>query len=217
MILAEFTIEHPVLIEPLTTVPDIEVVWEETYERSGDRPQMLFWMQAADLDAAEAALEADEAVTDPERLTELEGRRFYRVTLTEIGQETNIMPKLMAIGGVLTDAVGTAEGWTCRAWFPTRETLDELYRFCRERDLQFTLDKLYDRTTWPGEDAETYALTEKQRVVLRMAYENGYFEVPRRTTLAEIAGELDITKQAVSSRLRRALANVLGRTVFAST
>jgi len=48
-------------------------------------------------------------------------------------------------------------------------------------------------------------LTDKQREVLDTAREMGYFEVPRDATAAEIAEELDISPQAVSERMRRAI------------
>lgn len=205
MIIAEFTIDHPVLGQTLATVSDVEVVWEETYERAEGPPMMLFWVRGDDTGVADA-LAADEAIRDPTLLAELEDRRLYRVAFTDLGVETNLMPHLMAVGGVLQEAVGTEDGWTCRAQFPDRAALDHIYQFCRGHDVRFTLDKLYDRAAWAGADA---AITQKQRTVLKLAYEEGYFKVPKETSLAAIAEELDVTKQAVSARLNRGLDNVL--------
>lgn len=44
-------------------------------------------------------------------------------------------------------------------------------------------------------------LTEKQRQALDAAVERGYFESPRQVTLAELASEFDISKQAFGQRL----------------
>jgi predicted DNA binding protein len=55
------------------------------------------------------------------------------------------------------------------------------------------------------------ALTEKQREALDLAYTEGYFERPRRTTQAELADELGISKQAVSRRLTRVEENLFGQ------
>jgi len=55
-----------------------------------------------------------------------------------------------------------------------------------------------------------------QRDALSRAVAAGYFEVPRRTTLVELADELDISDTAVSQRIRRGMANVLQDSALAS-
>jgi predicted DNA binding protein len=47
-----------------------------------------------------------------------------------------------------------------------------------------------------------------------LAYERGYFDSPRQITQAELAAELDITRQSVSSRLQRGLRRLVGNTMF---
>jgi predicted DNA binding protein len=48
------------------------------------------------------------------------------------------------------------------------------------------------------------AIPPRQREVLNLALERGYFEVPRDVTLAEIADEMDVTKTTASNHLRKA-------------
>lgn len=47
-------------------------------------------------------------------------------------------------------------------------------------------------------------LTEKQQEALELALEASYYEQPRDATLADLADRLDISKSAVSQRLRAA-------------
>ncbi|WIV68601.1 helix-turn-helix domain-containing protein [Natrialbaceae archaeon AArc-T1-2] len=47
-------------------------------------------------------------------------------------------------------------------------------------------------------------LTAKQREVVLLALEHGYYETPRRTTLGELADKLDISSSAASQRLNAA-------------
>lgn len=47
-------------------------------------------------------------------------------------------------------------------------------------------------------------LTEKQRETLEFALAEGYYERPREVDLGTLAAELDISKSAVSQRLRTA-------------
>ncbi|WP_433629498.1 helix-turn-helix domain-containing protein [Halomicrococcus sp. NG-SE-24] len=56
----------------------------------------------------------------------------------------------------------------------------------------------------PGEERET----------LRVALEKGYFEVPRATTLVEIADELGRSDVEVSQQLRRGMGDVLRETTI---
>jgi predicted DNA binding protein len=53
-------------------------------------------------------------------------------------------------------------------------------------------------------------LTTAQAEAVRVAYDAGYFELPRTATAAEVAAELDISKSAFLERLRRAQASVFG-------
>lgn len=48
------------------------------------------------------------------------------------------------------------------------------------------------------------ALTEKQRLVLRFAYELGYYEIPRKIRTEELAMKFDIDKGTFNDHLRRA-------------
>lgn len=47
-------------------------------------------------------------------------------------------------------------------------------------------------------------LTEKQRQALELAIDEGYYEQPRAVSLDDMAGNLDISKQALSQRLNAA-------------
>ena len=46
-----------------------------------------------------------------------------------------------------------------------------------------------------------------------LAYERGYFNSPRDVTMTELGEELGISQQAIASRLRRGIRQILGRTL----
>jgi predicted DNA binding protein len=46
-------------------------------------------------------------------------------------------------------------------------------------------------------------LTQRQNEILNLAYKNGYFDIPRKTSLTEFANNLNISKSALSETLRR--------------
>jgi DNA-binding CsgD family transcriptional regulator len=53
------------------------------------------------------------------------------------------------------------------------------------------------------------ALTPRQREVLRVAVESGYYEEPRRATAADVAERLDISRGTASEHLRKVESRVL--------
>jgi predicted DNA binding protein len=66
------------------------------------------------------------------------------------------------------------------------------------------------RESTPGVDGVTDGLTERQREVLRVANELGYYDDPRTATQADIAAELDITAATAGEHLRKIETHILG-------
>lgn len=102
---------------------------------------------------------------------------------------------------------GTEEGWRVRLRFSDQETLTTFYETCRREGVHLELRQTYRPNGFPRE-AE-FGLTATQAETLDRALEAGYFEIPRRTTLAELATDLGVSEQAVSERLRRGLSSLL--------
>lgn len=74
---------------------------------------------------------------------------------------------------------------------------------CAARDIPYTIDRI-SATSPPDENVAT-GLTAAQEEAVRVASEQGYFDVPRRATLDDLGAELGISRQAVSFRLRRGM------------
>lgn len=210
MIIAEFSVDHPVLREPLGRVPGVEVTWEQTAAHLGGPTQMVAWVDCDDFDRFDAAVADDPGTTNPVVLSRADDRRLYRFDFTERGRETNPLPTIGEVGGVLQQAVGTGDGWRCRVRLPDREALETVYHFCRDHDLDFTFHRLFDRTDWVGGGPR---LTDAQRELLLEAADSGYLAIPRETSLAELAARLGISETAASERFRRGVRNLVEQTV----
>jgi hypothetical protein len=103
----------------------------------------------------------------------------------------------------------TSTGWIQTGWFADRTVLDE-FRVFWQRNGGFALRRLTrDGTVEEPEDK----LTDRQRKALRLAYEMGYFEIPRTADLDDIAAELGITASSLSERLRRAQTHLVETTL----
>lgn len=89
---------------------------------------------------------------------------------------------------------------------PNHDAFTEMMATLSETDTPFETTSIK-----PGEtdDSSTVEidmgrLTTTQRETLSLALEAGYYERPRDTTLGHLANSLDISKSAVSQRLRSA-------------
>lgn len=96
---------------------------------------------------------------------------------------------------------GVNNEWVFHILFPDRDTLSATHAFCGNRGLTFDFHGIYElsETAQRGH----YGLTEIQQEALIRAVERGYFDIPQSVTLDEVAEMLDISRQAVSERLRR--------------
>jgi len=63
---------------------------------------------------------------------------------------------------------------------------------------------------YEGPDRPLDDLTDKQRDVVRAAWELGYYEVPREASSENVAAELDLDPSTVAEHLQRAERNLLG-------
>lgn len=212
MIIAEYTLDHPILRHTRTTLSECEIRVEDAYISADGRRQFIARFDHDDFEAVDAALGSDPTVQDPEVLDETPDHRLYRLALVGRGAETDIMPLLIEVGGVHLELVATGEGWKNRTRFPDREAFERVYRFCVDHDVEFTFDRIWEET---GEGTDvSRPLTDVQRETLVAAIECGYLEIPRQCTLAELAARLDISDSAASERFRRAVKKLVNRTVY---
>ena len=211
LVIAEFTIEHPILREPLRRVPGIEARWGLTQDQVDGPTQMTVWIAADDFEAVDEALEADPGTTNPTVLAVQGDRRLYRVDFTELGRETNILQSVVENGGAARYGLGTKEGWNIQIEFPNREGVELLYKFCRDHDIAITFHRIFEQTEWPT--GTTPKLTTAQEETLIEAADSGYLEVPRECSLAELGDRLGVSGTATSERFRRGAKNLIEATL----
>lgn len=206
MPIAELRLDSRILRTALASASDAVLTYEQCH-RSPDDVRLYAWVETDDFGAFAEALAADDTVANPAVLAVDAGRRLYRVEFTEAGRTASLSPVRGELDIVVLDARATAEGWTVRLFTPDNESLSAFTAACDERDLSFTVETLQQAPPRPGRTSAE--LTEPQREALEIALEEGYFEVPRRAELRDVAGELGISAQAASERLRRGVASFL--------
>jgi len=200
MIVVEIRVDSPLLREALSHAPAMSLSHEEHY-LTRDGINYLFWARNGDFAAFEEGLAVDQTVTNETRLAETSDGRLYRVTFTEYGERFATFPVWGDLDISIINSTGTHEGWEIRMRLPDREILHQFREACKERDLEFHLKAIYNET---GKTLATESrLTDAQREALTTAWTQGYYDIPRQSTMADIATELEISSQALSERLRR--------------
>lgn len=219
-VLAEFTVpaDEFVLAETLTVAPDMRI---EIKRVIGGKSTVTpyFWAADGDFSRFERALRTDEMVHEVLMLEEREElerenqaeERFYRVTW-EMAVPNLITAVSEAKATVLEAVSNDGDRWEVRVLFPSGEALSEFYDYCIENGFDVEPTRVF-RPENPEEQAE-YDVTEEQQEALEAAYHAGYFAVPREHTLTEIAEQLDISRNALSARLRRGHRNLLANTLI---
>lgn len=89
---------------------------------------------------------------------------------------------------------------------PTHKSLRRLLSLLGESSVAAHVEAVTspDLSDTPMVEFDLSSLTDKQRQTLTLALKTGYYERPRETDLTDLATELDISKSAVSQRLRAA-------------
>lgn len=188
-----------VLADALDDVSDVTLELVTEVATEPERPYLFVWARQTDLPAFEDAMSADPSVGAWETYNELDDRALYRL---QVSDETGVVtyPTWVEVGVHLLSATWRDGWWHLRIRVPDRDAVGYLQEWCADNDVSLQLDGLFsDRRPT---DHRT-VLTPEQREVLATAHELGYFEIPRRHSLAEVAEELDVSSQAVSERLRR--------------
>lgn len=203
-----YTLEHT-----FEALPELVLSLEETHPAREGEGSMVFyhWVSGVDFDEFESAIGDDPHCRSVAHLSDVGDRRLYRVRASEAGMRAVLYPVAAEHDVVVLETTLTCEGIQTRARVPSREVLTTVRDAVADRGVWFSLDRLYREQS----EGAGYGVTDSQRDALLAALEAGYFDVPRRTTLDEMAEEFAISDQAFSARLRRGQAGLLRNTLAA--
>ncbi|MDY7081647.1 MAG: helix-turn-helix domain-containing protein [Halobacteria archaeon] len=88
------------------------------------------------------------------------------------------------------------------------DSLSDIYEVIDE-DVEFIMEKTSEYQPQLDEDDYESLLTQRQREVLEVAIEKGYYSVPRETSYEEIGEEAGVSAVTVGQILRRAKARLI--------
>lgn len=202
LIHADIPAEEFALAETLQTLPEVSVECERIVAGPNETVMPLIWVRETTQSAFEDAIANDPTVTDDRLLAGEEGTWLYEMRWTANVQL--VLDILTNATALVLDAVGTVDGWHLRVLFPDRDALTSTNEFCDIHNLTFEITTVRTLDPEPSHHLNPrIGLTDAQYETLTYAYKQGYFEVPRRATLSDLASGIEISHQALSERLRR--------------
>jgi len=199
-----------VLADTLTNTPEVRIEIKRVVAGTEDVTP-YFWAYGEKLESFDTSLRSDASISNMIILEEEEDdERFYRVNWDK--HAPNLLTAISDAKATILEAVSDDDRrWELKMLFPERESVTEFHEYCRENDIEFDLVRVYQPEN-PQETAQ-YGVTEDQQEALEAAFSGGYFGVPRDETLAEVADRIGISRNALSTRLRRGQRNLLANTL----
>ena len=156
-------------------------------------------VRGGDVPAVVAAIVEHPAVTDHDMLLESEERALARVHTGE--QNFYEFARAAALPPQFPLAV--EDGWLRMEVTGTRDQLSRVRDALEHIGLDHELQALAPHS------GATDLLTDRQREVLETALAAGFYEVPRRATLADVAAAVDVDTSTASEIVRRGEARLV--------
>ncbi|MFP9190657.1 helix-turn-helix domain-containing protein [Natrialbaceae archaeon A-CW1-1] len=168
-----------------------------------------FWVRGAEAEDIEAAFEAHAGVINIELIDSVDDEYLLRAEWEET--YFGLLSALASANIAVLSGVGTNDGWRFEVRGENREAVSEFRTICQNHEIPIEITAVHELLPVQGDG---YELTETQREALVLAYERGYFDSPREASLEDVATELGITQQSLSSRLRRGHRRLIAGTLI---
>lgn len=181
----------------------------ETMVPVGERSVPFFRLFDSARSAFEEAVRDHPSVEEVRVVSSHDDESLYALDW-EVSQDT-FFEGLQAVDAHLLEASGTARQWSFELRFPSHEALSTFREHCVSAGVPLDVRRIFNPTR--PDAGPWYGLTPPQREVLVRAVEAGYYSIPRQISTKELAEEFDISDQAVTERLRRAITTLVTNTL----
>lgn len=179
---------------------------------SGD-PMPFVWISGPDHDTLADAIGSHPTVRTVERVESLRGRSLYALDWT-----VEYDHLFRALGHHTVQVLGAkrvGSDWRFTLRFLTHRSLSRFQDYCEDARITLTVSRIYNLPE--AQPEQPFGLSKPQREALVLAVSEGYYDIPRGCNTADIADLLSISDQAVTERLRRAIATLARNTVMAES
>lgn len=190
--------------EVLSGPPSMQIELERIVP-TGDMTMPFVWATGTEHERFAKMVRSQPNVQELLILDRIGDSGLYRIEWED--SPTNLMEGISQTDAVVLEAHGK-DTWKFRLRFLDHDKLSQFHNFVLEHDIPIHIDRTYTLTE-TTERGYRFDLSQEQRAALVLALQQGYFETPSRVSLEELTAELDITRQAVSNRIRRGNQKVL--------
>lgn len=174
----------------------------------GENLVPYFWVEAKDNDEFESDVLESPHVAELDRLDRVTGRTLYRVIWRE--NINGLLSSFKSHDLAVRRARTHKDEWTFKLISADREVFADFQADCHKKGLPLTVRRLSDKDDYVN---ALYGLTKKQLEALLLAFDAGYYDSEVNVTLADLSEGLDISQQALSSRLKRGTRTLISNTV----
>lgn len=157
----------------------------------------------------ESAASDDDSIDRLRKLTESDDATLYRANWRDHVEA--LAHGYTRHGASILTAKGSADAWVLRMRFDDREDIDGFTDHLHSYDFSFELARMHEMTY--SQTGSRFGLTPKQHEAMVTAWEMGYFDLPRDTSMEAVAETIGISPQSLSDRLRRAQYSLIGDTL----
>jgi hypothetical protein len=178
----------------------------------GEDSVPFFRFQDGSPEAFESSVRVHDAVKDIHVVSTHNGETLFALKW-EVSRDT-FFNGLSETSAHVLDASGTTYEWRFEIRFPTHEAVSAFQTHCIDHDIPIDVVRVYNPTR--PDAGPWFGLTPPQREMLSRAVQAGYYSIPRRISTRELADEFDISDQAVTERLRRAIISLTSNTLLVS-
>lgn len=196
------------LQETLERAPTAEFEIVRVAANGSDDVLPLLWATAEDQEefgSLPDVVAEDSSVKSAEVVTEFDNE--YLLQLEWKTRVSVVVHILMEEAATILDARSKGDEWHFRILFPEHDSVSTMYRFCKEYDVYLDFKQITQLSD--SFRRGQFGLTENQYQTIVGAYQEGYYDVPRRANLEELADRFDVSHQALSERLRRGHENLI--------
>lgn len=170
----------------------------------------LIWVSGDEHRSLKESLESHPTVDSVEKADELADRTLYALDWSI--EYDHLFRWFRDHRMQILSATRENHRWDFTLRFQSHESLSDFQEYCRGARIELDVVRIYNPD---GEDRDRLlGLTERQCETLAFAVREGYYDIPRGCTTAELSDQFDISDQAVTERLRRAIATLVRNTLM---
>lgn len=209
----EFTIdgEEFQLGTVLSPPPEMHIELERIVP-TGEMVTPFLWATGEEFEAFERKVSGYQSVKEFRAYDKVDDSALYRIVWQS--QPTDLLQGIAESEAIVLEARGNGT-WKFRLRFSDHENLTTFHNTVIEQEIPIHIEQTYT-LTGSSEHTNRFGLTPDQREALVLALRQGYFATPREASLDDIAEEFDITRQALSNRVRLGTEKVLRTCLLSS-